>query len=463
MQLQSYYARLVTYNRIMLLKDYKDVRKIYFIGIGGISMSALAKLLSIYGYDVAGSDAVKGEELTKLAFYGVKSFVGEDHTRLALKEADLVVYTDAIPKGNSEYQTALFLRKKILSRMELLAEICKSFSNVITVAGSHGKTTCTSMCAHILKETRVPFSAHIGGEDCTFGNFYTSGLDYFLTEACEYKKNILKLKPTTALLLNIDNDHMECYQDENDLTDCFKQYCQSAKTAFVCADDKRCKNLGDFVNFGIDNVLADYRAVDLRSYGERYAFTVEEYGKKLCQIKLKAIGRHNVYNALGAFALMRSFGFHEREIKCGLENFQAVKRRFEDIGVYRGASFVCDYAHHPREIVATVRTAKWTCKGKLYVVFQPHTYSRTKLLMKEFTETLKSLDNLLIYKTFPAREKYDEEGSAKRLAENVGSLYADDVCALKTWLKSTVKDKDTVLFLGAGDIYYVAQYLLKDI
>lgn len=447
----------------MLLKGYKNVKKIYFIGVGGISMSALAKLLSIYGYDVAGSDAVKSEELTKLAFYGVKTFIGEDHARIELKEADMVVYTDAIQPSHIEFQAARFLKKTLLSRAELLAEICKSFSNVITVAGSHGKTTCTSMCAHILKSVRVSFSAHIGGEDNVFGNFYTSGLDYFLTEACEYKKNILKLKPTAALLLNIDKDHMECYQDEKELIDCFKMYCETAKTAFVCADDERCRSLGEFPSFGIENVLADYRAVDLRAVGERYSFTVEEYGKALCQIRLKAIGRHNIYNALGALAIMRSFGFDEREIKRGIENFAAVKRRFERIGGYHGASFVCDYAHHPREITATINTARAVCKGHLYVVFQPHTYSRTKLLMKEFVETLRPVKNVLIYKTFPARERYDEEGCASRLAEETESLYVENAYVLKTWLKKTVKDGDMVLFLGAGDIYYVAQYLLKDL
>ena len=167
---------------------------------------------------------------------------------------------------------------------------------------------------------------------------------------------------------------------------------------------------------------------------------------------------------MAAFAAIRSFGFDEKEICKGLESFTAVKRRFEKIGTYKGASVICDYAHHPKEIRAALRTAEGICKGNLYVVFQPHTYSRTKLLMNEFVDVLTKIKNLVLYKTYPAREMYDGAGSAKTLAQAVGNcLYAENAYVLKTWLKTTVKEGDTVLFLGAGDIYYVAQYLLREL
>lgn len=427
-------------------------------------MSALAKFLCVCGYEVSGSDALRGEETENLAFYGIRVYIGEDGERIELKTADAIVYTDAIPLENKELSWARLNGKKLYSRAELLSIVAAQFPHVISVAGSHGKTTCTSMCAHILKSASVPFTAHIGGEDGAFGNFYTSGMDYFVTEACEYKQNLLKLRPNTAILLNIDKDHMECYADERELSACFKRYCQKADTAFVCADDSKCLSLGEFPSFGINSSLADYRAVDLRANGEKYSFIVEEYGKAICRVRLNAIGRCNVYNALAAFAAARSFGFEEREIVKGLETFTAVKRRFEKVGAYHGASFICDYAHHPREIASTVATAEGVCKGKLFVVFQPHTYSRTKLLMREFVEALRPIKNLMIYKTFPAREKYDGEGSAERLAEEIGGcLYAENTYVLKTWLKKTVGEGDCVLFLGAGDIYYAAQYLLKEL
>ena len=426
-------------------------------------MSALAKFLSTQGYAVSGSDAVRGEETENLAFYGVKTYIGTDGKRKELLQADAVIYTDAIAVTHEERESARVLGKRMFSRAEFLAIIADNFPHVIAVAGSHGKTTCTSMCAHALKSVGVSFTAHIGGEDCLLGNFYTTGKDYFLTEACEYKRNLLKLSAETAIVLNVDKDHMECYQDENDLTDCFRQFCLKAKTAFVCADDSGCEKLGNFPTFGIQNTCADYRAVDLRTGNGKYAFTVEEYGKPLCRLRMQSIGRCNVYNALAAFAAMRSFGFAEKEIQRGLETFTAVKRRFEKIGTYRGANLICDYAHHPREIAAMVATAEGICKGRLFVVFQPHTYSRTKLLLKEFVDSLRPIKELMIFKTFPAREKYDEEGSAERLAFEVGSLYAENVYVLKTWLKKTVREGDTVLFLGAGDIYYVAQYLSKEL
>ena len=426
-------------------------------------MSSLAKYASVCGYTVSGSDGVRSEQTEQLAFYGVKVRIGAEGKNEDIARAELVVYTDAIPAEHVELSYARASGKRVIARADFLRVACTNFSQVISVAGSHGKTTCTSMCAHVLKSAQVPFTAHIGGEDLTFGNFFSSGNEYFITETCEYKRNLLKMQSNTAILLNIDNDHMECYQNEQDLLSCFQSYCKQAKTAFVCADDERSVRLGDFPTFGLQSSLADYRAVDLRALGEKYAFTVEEYGKPLCRIRLKAVGRHAVYNAIAAFAGMRSLGFDEKEIRIGLETFEAVKRRFEKIGTYHGASFICDYAHHPKEVSTICATAKGLCKGKLFVVFQPHTYSRTKLLMQDFIGVLRCVDNLMVYKTYPAREKYEEEGCAKRLAQEVGSLYCDNVYTLKTWLKKTVREGDMVLFLGAGDIYYAAQYLLKEL
>lgn len=427
-------------------------------------MSALAKYLVVSGYNVSGSDMMKGEQTDSLAFYGIKVYVGEDGSRKELIGADVVVYTDAVSAQNVELKTARACNKIVYSRAELLSILADEFAMVIAVGGSHGKTTCTSMCAHILKYASALFTAHIGGEDSALGNFHYTGKEYFLTEACEYKKNLLKIKADVAVLLNIDCDHMECYNGEEDLVACFQQYCLNAKTAFVCADDARCRRLGDFPSFGIENALADYRAVQLKASDEKYSFVVEEYGKALCRVKLNALGKCNVYNALAAFAAMRSLGFDEKEIAKGLETFTAVKRRFEKIGSYRGISMICDYAHHPREIAATLATAKGVCRGDLYVVFQPHTYSRTKLLLNEFVTTLRTVKNLVIYKTYPARELYDEAGSAERLSREVGDcLYAENVQVLKMWLKKTPREGDIVLFLGAGDIYYAAQYLLKEL
>lgn len=234
-------------------------------------MSALAKFLLAGGYEVAGSDMTAGEQTEELALCGVKIFIGGDAGNPLLRDADAVVYTSAVSEENAELKEARARGKKIWKRSEFLNVVSKTFSHVTAVAGSHGKTTCTAMCAHILRETNVPFAAHIGGEDGDFGNFYMSGRDFFVTEACEYKKNLLEIEAETAILLNIDRDHMECYDGMEDLVDTFRQYCNSADTAFVCADDERCASLGEFSTFGIKNPRSDYRAVNIRQSGQKYS------------------------------------------------------------------------------------------------------------------------------------------------------------------------------------------------
>jgi len=461
--LHKFYLCLIEYR--MWLDGLGKTGKVYFIGIGGVSMSALAKLLRCTGYQVSGSDAVCSETVETLQRSGIFVRVGkfEGEACEALKNAEIVVYTDAVSKTDGELAYARTAKKILLKRGELLALVSQKFSFLTAVAGSHGKTTCTAMCAHVLKAVRVPFAAHIGGEDARFGNFYINGFEHFLTEACEYKKNLLSLTPDRAIVLNVDLDHMECYDGEEDLINTFRTFCQKAKTAFVCADDKRSEKLGDFPTFGIKNPFADYRAVDLKQTGERYSFTVAEYGRELCRIRLSCVGFCNVYNALATFSTMRSYGFDAHEIAHGIESFTAVKRRYEEIGKFRGGSFICDYAHHPKEIASTVATAQKATKRRLFVVFQPHTYSRTKLLMEEFVKVLSPIRNLVIYQTYAAREKYDVEGSAQTLSQRVGSIYVENVVALKTFLDKSVKEGDEVLFLGAGDVYYVAKFVLKEL
>ena len=448
----------------MHIKGLESVKKLYFIGIGGISMSALAKFFANQGYQVSGSDICDGELIRDLHVYGVKTCIGNNPQRKELREADCVIYTDAISEKDGEFLQARHMGKLVLSRPELLNIVCNSFAQVLSIAGSHGKTTCTSMCAHALRACNVPFASHIGGLDLELGNFYSTGDEYFVTEACEYKKNLLKIPANVAILLNIDKDHMECYRGEKDLVGTFREYCKNATTALVCADSAPCKTFSGFSTFAIKNPLADYRAVNIRGYNEKYSFTVEEYGRQICRLKLNCVGYCNIYNALAAFGAMRCLGFNENEIGHGIENFSGVKRRFEKIGSNHGVNFICDYAHHPKEICSTVTTARKMCRGELYVIFQPHTYSRTKLLMRDFVLVLQEISNLIIYKTYSARESYDVVGGAQTLAKAVRNCqYVENICDLKDFLLKTVKTKDTVLFLGAGDIDYIAKDILKEL
>ncbi|MBQ4268144.1 MAG: UDP-N-acetylmuramate--L-alanine ligase, partial [Clostridia bacterium] len=246
----------------MWLNENGRTKSFYFIGIGGISMSGLAKLLRRLGYATAGSDLVCNEQVKSLKETGIPVYIGERaETAAELRGADVVVFTDAIPENDTELLFAMQSGKELLPRAALLKQVCGEFRYVTAVAGSHGKTTCTSICAHILKAARLGFAAHIGGEDVTFGNFYMNGFEHFLTEACEYKKNVKEIHADRAILLNIDKDHMECYRDEADLTDTFQAYCKQAKTAIVCSDDERAARFSARgVTFGIKDKFADYRA-----------------------------------------------------------------------------------------------------------------------------------------------------------------------------------------------------------
>ena len=415
-------------------------------------MSALAKYLSGEGVSVSGSDLQRSERTDELEQMGVKVFLG--HRKEQAEGAEVVVVSSAVKADNEEVCYALQRGIPVLSRTEAWHDVMARYLHSVGVAGSHGKTTCTAMLSHIFLAGGESFTAHIGGDDLELGNFANYGRVFFVTEACEYKRNLLNLIPETAILLNVDRDHMECYRGEEDLKETFFRFCREAGRAVVFSE----LDYEGGITFGIGK--GDYRAVRLRERNEKYSFLIEEYGKPLVRVRLKVMGRHNVLNALAACAAARQYGVLPPYIKKGLESFRGVKRRFEKIGTYRGAEIVCDYAHHPREISAVLRTFEKRRK-KLLVVFQPHTYSRTKLLLTDFVSALEHF-RPIIYRTYPAREEFDEAGSAKTLSRCIqNSRYADSERELKSLLKEEVKGNMTVLFLGAGDIYEIAKRVIS--
>lgn len=421
-------------------------------------MSGLAKLLLTFSLKVSGSDLSRNAFTDELVQMGASVFTGVDGERKELIEADVVVYTDAISLDNAELLTAKRLKKRLYSRGEFLSLVSRRFSTVITVAGSHGKTTCTAMCAHILATAAAPFTAHIGGEDLQFKNFCFHGREYFLTEACEYKKNLLKIQSDIAILLNADKDHLDSYNGEEDLRNCFIKYLNGAKQKIVYADEQGI-NVDGAITFGFSQ-NANYQAKDLTSLGEKYSFDVYEYGKYLCRVRLDVVGKCNVYNALAAIAVSRLLHISTRAIRVGLSTFKGVKRRFERLGEVFGGEIIADYAHHPKEILSTLKTAERIGQGRLFAVFQPHTYSRTKHLFQEFVECLSGVENLMIFKTYAARETKKDGVSALELKEKLpNALYAESLREVEIWLKKSVRRGDVVLFLGAGDIYHIAKFL----
>ncbi len=429
-------------------------------------MSGLAKLFLLNGYSVCGSDREKSPTTVQLEGLGAKIFYS--HSSSNLENVQAVVYSRAISGDNPELCFAKELGIPIFKRSELLGEILGGYKRSVAISGCHGKTTATAMLSEIMIKAKQSPTVFLGGEYSSYGNLLVGDSDLAIAEACEYKKSFLDIKSKVAVVLNIDNDHLDSFDGMKDVVDSFKQFVGS-RLAVINADEKYINDISNCttVTFGVDNV-ATYYARDITQTQKGVSFTACAYAKPYGRINLKVNGRHNVYNALSAFATADLLGAPFYAVKRGLENFTGVKRRNELLGTAGGLKYYADYAHHPTEIKATLSAFKEG--GQDFItVFQPHTYSRTRLLMKEFVEAFKGLDNLIIYKTYPARESFDRAGSAKALKQGLEEglpicLYAHTPKELKESLDKIMDlngDKRRIIFLGAGDIYAIAKEILS--
>ena len=435
---------------------FKKYRNIHFIGVGGISMSGLASYCLTEGFTVSGSDKTMSPMLKRLKALGAKIFTG--HRAANARGAELVVYSSAISDVNPEL---LYARKNgvpILRRSELLGQILSLHTRSVAVSGSHGKTTTTAMLAEVFIAAGLNPTVFLGGERKTFGNFRSGGKSVAIAEACEYKRNFLDISPSVAVVLNIDNDHVDTFSDMEDETAAFSGFVKNS-LAVVNADDCYARKVFNSatITFGIKN-LAAYTAKRVSGNICR-SFTAYAYGKRLGRVRLKVAGGHNVYNALSVIAVSNELKIPFATVKNALEWFDGVKRRNEYIGKFEGVPCYADYAHHPTEISALFQDKN----EKTLAVFQPHTYSRTEKLLREFVLSLKRADGVIIYKTYPAREKFSANGDAKRLysvlSENFSGYvdYADGYGTLLRQLKAHAKEFEKIVFVGAGDIYETAK------
>lgn len=418
-------------------------------------MSALAMLLKERGARVRGSDAVENDNVRRLKKAGIPVSVGCDEE---ISE-DIVVYTGAVNGDHPQLQAARRAGKRLIARAELLGMTAEAYPCVVSVAGSHGKTSCTAMLSHIFLRGNRKFTCHIGGEDLLLGNYHSSGKDFFITEACEFQRSFLSLKSNVAVILNTDRDHTDCYRSDEELLAAYRQFSENSKQTVVNADDRISFLIPYTSSFGGEGEIC---AADVESEEERYSFTVVERGEPLARIRLSVVGDMQVQNALAAFAAARLVGFSAEEIKSGLESFHGVRRRFERVGTLNGIPVVCDYAHHPREIDATYSAAERLCRGTVRLVFQPHTYTRTRDFMEDFVSVLKRAENPIIYKTYAAREAYNQAGSAVTLVSRLPeAVYVQSPDQLKRrLLNGNLQPNDLILVLGAGDIYDIAKSIL---
>lgn len=418
-------------------------------------MSALAQLLYHRGDKVRGSDAMQSDYTRKLIALGIPVSIGEDEV---ITEAN-VVYTGAIGENNKQLRSAREAGKRLIPRADLLGMIAEEYPHVISVAGCHGKTSTTSMLSHIFKCGNRAFSCHIGGEDLDLENYFSTGGEFFVTEACEFRRSFLSLKSEVGVVLNTDRDHTDCYSTEAELVEAYRAFAANANRVVVNADDISARNFPYALSFGFH--AGEVRAEKLHAEGEKYSFFVTERGVRVERINLRVIGKYQVANALAAYSAARLCGFTPHEIKLGLEDFRGVKRRFEKVGSICGAPVVCDYAHHPKEISASFTAAKRLCRGTVRLVFQPHTFTRTRDLMKEFVSVLKQTENPFIYKTYAAREKFEFEGSAVSLVSRLPEAsYVQSPQELRARLEKDLQTGDMILVLGAGDIYEIVKSVL---
>lgn len=417
-------------------------------------MSGLASLLYYKGFTVQGSDKVKSEFTTKLEKLGIKVYY--HHSLSNINNANIIVINSAIKDDNEELIYAKKNNLLILTRSELLGLISSDYKNVIAVSGAHGKTTTTSLIGEIFSLSGLKPTIHAGGIMKKFDSSFVVGESkYFITEACEYKDSFLSLNPTLALILNVEKEHL----------DYFKNYDNVKKSFYKFATKSNKIITNSTLDYSHDQITIgkDYLAKNIKYKKQSTNFEVYKNDKKFLSVKLKAFGAHNVKNALYAVATADYYGIDKKIIVKALNNFSGVKRRFDIIK--QSPLIIHDYAHHPDEIKSIIETVRNFSKDKIIVVFQPHTYSRTKKLMNEFVNVLSVCDEICIFKTYSAREKYDSNGSARALynkltekKENVS--YFINQTKMREYIYGKLDKNSQVIVLGAGNIEKFA-YSLK--
>lgn len=449
----------------MTLNDFKSF---HFIGIGGAGMSALAKILLEMGKKVSGSDQSDSEILSQLSRLGAKIFIGHEKDHIE-RGIDAIVVSSAIHDENPEIVAAQELGITRLHRSDINAMLLNS-KNGIAVAGAHGKTTTTAMLGVALDHANVSPTIIIGGESPDLGtNAKLGSSEFLVSEADESDGSFLKLKPYIAVVTNVEDDHLDHYGSVENIKSAFKQFIESVRNkSIVCTDSEYLREIIDqvgnkksLITYAVDRD-ADYRAINLKTIGSGMKFDVIHEGKILGSVELKIPGRHNVLNALATIIVGISIGVPFDKIADGLRKFHGAKRRFQTKGRINGVWIVDDYAHHPTEIASTLAAARQTEPRRLICVFQPHRYSRTKLLAKEFANSFDSADVLILTDIYSAGEDPIEGIDGRTILNEVKSAtYIPHREDLAPYLKSIVKSGDLVITMGAGDIFKTGEELLK--
>ena len=446
-------------------KIIEGVRRIHMIGIGGSGMCPLAEILHSKGYELTGSDNNESDPLSRIRNLGIKVFMG--HSADNIKGAQLVVYSAAISDDNPELKAAREQGIPTMERSHMLGALTRHFDNVIGVCGTHGKTTVTSMITQILILNKMDPTAVIGGKlPLINSNGIAGGSETMVCESCEFVDTFLQLSPDIAVLLNIDNDHLDYFKTMENLTLSFHKFLSMAGKAYINGDDERAKKAAEEINadivtfgFGEENI---YRAENIKRGKFGFSFDVIKNGEKIISIEMHIPGRHNVLNGLAAFAVCYDMGVSAEGIKDAIQKFTGAGRRFEFLGEYGGFMLADDYAHHPTEIRATLSAAKELDYNRVIAVFQPFTFSRTALLKDEFISALSLADKVILTPIMGSREVNTYGISSEDLAKGLkNAVIADGFENIADTVIKTAGKGDLVITMGGGDIYKAAHIIQK--
>ena len=446
----------------------RDCKSIYFLGIGGINMSSLAHITHTRGYRVGGSDRTLSKLTERLSREGIEIFEGHDEKNLS--GYDALVYTVAVSEDNPEYICAKRRGIPCISRADYMGYIMTEYKTRIGISGMHGKSTCTSMCAEVLMAADTDPTVLSGAELASMGGAWRIGKnEKFLFEACEYMDSFLDFNPTVAVILNIEMDHVDYFKSMEQIRASYGHFASIAGKDGVCvvnSDDadvmEAVKDFeGQKVTFGINDKNANLRAEDIRIEKGRYRFSVMCDGELYCKVALSVTGYHNIYNALASAAVAYVCGLDGEAVQNGLAAFCGAKRRMEYKGECNGASLYDDYGHHPTEVKTTLNGAKDMTDGRLFCVFQPHTYSRTSALFDDFADALRVADKVIVSQIYAARETDTLGVSAEKLAKAVGngSVSAKTFSEAAEILKRELCDGDVAVIMGAGDVWRVFDHI----
>ncbi|MDD5657880.1 MAG: UDP-N-acetylmuramate--L-alanine ligase [Elusimicrobia bacterium] len=443
------------------------VRRVHFVGVGGVGMSGIAELLANLGYEVSGSDLKRSEITRRLEAAGVR--VRQGHRAAHARGAQVVVLSSAVRPDNPEAAAARRAGVPVIARAEMLAELGR-MKQTITVAGSHGKTTTTAMTAMALAAAGARPTMIVGGQVKNIGAGVRLGLgEHLVAEADESDGSFVQLSPLVAVVTNIDNDHLDFHKTMSHLIDSFRRHLARLPfygAAVLCADDQRARALADglrarVVTYGLAP-RADWsaRSLALSREGSRYEAYFQ--GRRAARVRLAVPGRHNVVNSLAALAAGRFLGLPLAGLVRGLARFAGVGRRLDRLGRAGGVEFIDDYGHHPTEIRAAVGSVRALWKGRLVVVFQPHRYSRTSLLRREFGPAFRGADLVYVMDIYPAGEAPRPGVSSAlvldslRRAKVPGAAFSGPIDALRQ-----LRPGDVVLTLGAGDVWKTGEDILR--